>query len=118
MQAAGGACGELHRDALDVGGGKAGDAVGPLGRVLAQGGGELVEADRVFGHVLLVVQAAVDEHVAHGQHQRQVGARVDGQPLVGEAMELFRRGSISTIYAPFSWAFSRACSWLGRMASA
>ena len=79
-----GALGELHRDALDVDGLQAGDLSCPLGRVLSQGGGPLVEAGCLLGHELLVVQAAVDEHVAHGQHQRQVGARVDGQPLVGE----------------------------------
>ena len=41
-----------------------------------------------------------------------------GSHSSAKAMELFRRGSTSTMYAPFSCAFSRACSWLGRMASA
>ena len=54
------------------------------GGVVGYGRRPFVEADAVFGHEVLVVQAVLDEHVGHGQHERQVGAGVDGHPLVGK----------------------------------
>ena len=54
------------------------------GRVLLDLGCKLVEAGGVLLHELVVIQVFLDEHVRHAQQKRDVGARRDGNPVVGE----------------------------------
>ena len=45
--------------------------------------GQLVEAGGVGGDEVLAVAVLLDDHVDHGEDEREVGARLDGVPLVG-----------------------------------
>ena len=75
--------GIVTRQFSDAVGGNAGDPGRALGRPFLQAFGQLLEADRVGCHVLLVVQVGVDYFVHHAQREGAVGPGADGQPLVG-----------------------------------
>ncbi len=82
------------RRGADLLGGQVGDGRGPFGRELAHVLDEPVEAERMRGEVLLVVQLLGHEHVHPREQQRDVGARPDREPPVG----LRRGGRVARVH--------------------
>ena len=75
--------GIVARQFADPVGRDAGDPGRALGRPFLQAFGQLLEADRVGSHIVLVVEVGVDDLVHHAQREGAVGPGADGQPLVG-----------------------------------
>ena len=55
----------------------------PFRRHLLHVGSQLLEALRPLGDILAVIALFGDQHVDPGHEQRRIGARLDGQPVVG-----------------------------------
>jgi len=66
------------RQRLDVGHRDAGDLGNAFGRIVRGARLQLLEAERVFLHVIVIDQPLGDDDVHHAQRERAVGARLDG----------------------------------------
>ena len=88
----------------DVVGRDAGDRGDPFRRIVRRARLELVEAERVFLHVVVIDEILRDDHVHHAQRERAVGAGLMATCQSACLAVRVRTGSMTTILAPFFFA--------------